>query len=55
VRLNQRALRGDVLLAEAQVRVGFVSPEGRPRRQPEAWREAFRTALAADNPENPAA
>jgi acyl-CoA thioester hydrolase len=52
VRLNQRALRGETLLAEAQVRVGFVSPEGRPRRQPEAWRKAFRTALAPDNPEN---
>jgi acyl-CoA thioester hydrolase len=52
VRLNQRALRGETLLAEAQVRVGFVSLEGRPRRQPEAWRKAFRTALAPDNPEN---
>lgn len=52
VRLNQRALKGEVLLAEAQVRVGFVSPEGRPRRQPEAWREAFRTVFTPENPEN---
>ncbi len=29
------------LLAEAHLRVGFVSPEGRPRRQPEEWRAAF--------------
>ena len=29
------------LLAEAQLRVGFVSPEGRPKRQPEEWRAAF--------------
>ena len=29
------------LLAEAHLRVGFVSPEGRPKRQPEEWREAF--------------
>ncbi len=29
------------LLAEAHLRVGFVSPDGRPKRQPEAWRAAF--------------
>jgi acyl-CoA thioester hydrolase len=47
VRLNQRALRGEAPLAEAQIRVGFVSPHGRPRRQPQAWRDAFRFALAS--------
>jgi acyl-CoA thioester hydrolase len=45
VRLRQRAIRPDGgdgnLLAEASVRVGFISPEGRPRRQPAAWRAAF--------------
>ena len=46
VRLVQRAFRRDghsspVLLAQAQVRVGFVAPDGRPRRQPAAWRAAF--------------
>ena len=41
VTLRQRALREDTLLAEADIRVGFVSPDGRPRRQPQAWREAF--------------
>lgn len=44
-RLLQRALRGDVLLAEARVRVGFVGPDGRPRRQPAAWRAAFSRIL----------
>ncbi|MEX0342747.1 MAG: acyl-CoA thioesterase [Erythrobacter sp.] len=29
------------LLAEAHLRVGFVSPDGRPTRQPEEWRAAF--------------
>lgn len=51
VTLKQRALRGDMLLAEAQVRVGFVSPEGRPRRQPTGWREAFAKLLPAEKPE----
>ena len=41
--LNQRAMRDDTLLAEMDVRVGFVSPDGRPRRQPDAWLAAFKT------------
>ena len=40
-RMHQKAWRGDELLAEAHLRVGFVSPTGRPIRQPEEWREAF--------------
>ena len=40
-RMAQKAFRGDELLAEAHLRVGFVSPSGRPIRQPEEWREAF--------------
>jgi acyl-CoA thioester hydrolase len=47
VRLRQRALRGEEPLADASVRVGFISPDGRPRRQPAAWRAAFETVLAA--------
>ena len=51
VRLRQRALRMDGrdgnLLAEAAVRVGFISPDGRPRRQPSAWRAAFDPLLSA--------
>jgi len=39
--LRQRAWRGDTQLTEARVRVGFVGPDGRPRRQPEAWQRAF--------------
>ena len=54
VRLSQRALRMDGragnLLAEAAVRVGFISPDGRPRRQPAAWRAAFEALLPAKDP-----
>jgi acyl-CoA thioester hydrolase len=50
VRLRQRALRDGNLLAEAVVRVGFISPEGRPRRQPSAWRAAFDTFFSAKDP-----
>ena len=47
VRLRQRALRDETLLAEAAVRVGFISPDGRPRRQPAGWREAFQSLSTA--------
>ncbi|MBB4859572.1 acyl-CoA thioester hydrolase [Novosphingobium chloroacetimidivorans] len=39
--LRQSAWRGDTRLTEATVRVGFIGPDGRPRRQPEAWQRAF--------------
>ena len=45
VRLRQRALRNDDLLAEAAVRVGFIAPDGRPRRHPSGWRDAFQHLL----------
>jgi acyl-CoA thioester hydrolase len=40
-RMAQRAFRGAEPLAEASLRVGFLTPEGRPRRQPAEWRAAF--------------
>ncbi|MBN8485122.1 MAG: YbgC/FadM family acyl-CoA thioesterase [Sphingomonadales bacterium] len=43
-RMHQLAYREDgQLLAEARLRVGFVAPDGRPRRMPDAWRAAFAT------------
>ncbi len=45
-RLVQKALRGDDLLAEALVRVAFVSPGGRARRLPAAFAAAFTPLLA---------
>ena len=47
-RMHQKAFRGEELLAEAQLRVGFVAPDGRPRRQPGEWRAAF-TNFMEDN------
>ena len=40
-RIEQSVLRGEDVLADASIRVGFVSLQGRPKRQPAAWREAF--------------
>ena len=41
-RMHQVARRDGEDLCEATLRVGFISPEGRPRRQPAQWRGAFR-------------
>lgn len=46
-RLRQTASRGDTLLSVAKVRVGFIDPTGRPRRQPAAWRAAFAAIFPA--------
>ena len=41
-RMHQRAFREDTaLLTEARLRIGFVAPDGRPRRMPAACRAAF--------------
>ena len=52
-RMHQTALRDGTLLAEASLRVGFVGPDGRPRRQPPAWRDAFATIAPATSAEGP--
>jgi acyl-CoA thioester hydrolase len=50
VALHQQARRGETVLADARVRVGFVGPAGRARRQPAAWRESFARYLSAESP-----
>ncbi len=40
-RMAQRAIRDGKTLVEASLRVGFITPDGRPRRQPAPWRAAF--------------
>jgi acyl-CoA thioester hydrolase len=44
-RLDQQALRDDVLLCSASLRVAFVTPDGRPRRQPAEWIAVFRALI----------
>jgi len=48
-RLEQAAWRGDDLLCSAALRVAFVAPNGRPRRQPAAWVAAFRALLLPEH------
>jgi acyl-CoA thioester hydrolase len=42
VRMEQIAKRGEDVLATAEVRAGFLTPEGRPRRQPAEWVTSFK-------------
>lgn len=52
VTMHQRAIRSfgqdSELLCEAQLRVGFVAPSGRPTRQPQAWRDAFAPIISKE-------
>lgn len=50
-RLLQRAFKHETLLAEARLRVGFVGADGRPRRQPDAWRKAFASIAPTEDRE----
>jgi acyl-CoA thioester hydrolase len=45
VLIQQRVMRGGDILADATVTAAFLSPEGRPRRQPRAWVETFERLL----------
>jgi acyl-CoA thioester hydrolase len=48
-RMHQIARRvssgGEEALCEGHLRVGFITLDGRPRRQPAAWRTAFQTFM----------
>ena len=43
--IQQRVMLGDELKAEAQVLAAFLTPDGRPRRQPRPWMDAFERLL----------
>lgn len=49
--MHQRALRDGTLLTEVTLRVGFVAPDGRPRRQPSEWLAAYRSVLSEKDPD----
>jgi acyl-CoA thioester hydrolase len=39
--IHQRVMRGDSIVAEAEIEAVFVAPSGRARRQPKEWMAAF--------------
>jgi acyl-CoA thioester hydrolase len=40
--IHQQVRRGEVILTDATLTAAFLTPEGRPRRQPRDWVEKFR-------------
>ncbi|MGY6551397.1 MAG: YbgC/FadM family acyl-CoA thioesterase [Erythrobacter sp.] len=44
-RMHQIARRGEEALCEARLRVGFITLDGRPRRQPAEWHTKFRNFM----------
>lgn len=44
--IHQRVMRGPQVLSEAEVTAAFLSPDGRPRRQPKQWIAAFEAIKA---------
>ncbi len=43
--IHQTVMRGDEILTEARVTAAFVSPDGKPRRQPAHWVAAFQPII----------
>lgn len=39
--IHQRVMRGHEILADATITAAFLSPDGRPKRQPRAWVDRF--------------
>ncbi|RNJ62263.1 MAG: YbgC/FadM family acyl-CoA thioesterase [Porphyrobacter sp. IPPAS B-1204] len=50
-RMHQIARRNEEVLCEAGLRVGFITLDGRPRRQPPEWRTAFLNFMNQGNPD----
>lgn len=51
VRIQQRVMREGALLAEAQVVAALVAPDGRPRRQPRAWVDIYKSLMGEGEPQ----
>ena len=48
--IRQTIRRGDTILTEGKITAAFITPEGRPRRQPADWVARFQSILNGDFP-----
>jgi acyl-CoA thioester hydrolase len=46
--IQQRVMRGDTILTDATVTAAFLTPDGRPRRQPQDWVEKFKALVEVE-------
>jgi acyl-CoA thioester hydrolase len=51
VHIHQRVMRGEVLLADAEVVAALVAPDGRPKRQPRGWVDIYKSLLPEGDPQ----
>ena len=47
--IHQRVMRGETILTDARVEADFITPDGRPRRQPAEWMRIFEPLLWPDD------
>ena len=47
--IHQRVMRGPETLTDARVTAAFLTPDGRPRRQPREWVERFEQFTASED------
>lgn len=43
--VQQRVMRDGLLLVDGRIKLAFVAPSGKPKRQPAAWIEAFQATM----------
>lgn len=46
--IHQRVMRGAELLADAYVTAAFITPQGRPQRQPREWMEKYQALIGQE-------
>lgn len=47
--IRQQVMRGDEILTQGDVKVAFLSPQGRPQRQPAPWIALFNRLLQGED------
>jgi acyl-CoA thioester hydrolase len=48
IRIHQRVMRDGEMLADAKVTAAFLTPDGRPQRQPKEWIDTFKALVAQE-------
>lgn len=46
--IHQRVMRGEDIVADAEVTAAFIGADGRPQRQPREWIDLFRPLVAQE-------
>ncbi len=47
--IHQSVMRGEELLSEGEVHVAYLTPEGRPQRQPKSWIDIFSRLMQGED------